>query len=618
MVLSQPPAGGAPIGQILIALAIFFGIFIPLALFVIRERAGKRTLLGRLADWAANLTGLPRWAAVPMALAFLSGMSALIGVYWDVPTHMELGRDEGPLDNPSHYPIYFGLIGIFATGVISAALAKGRLPVRTFRIGPNWHAPMGSIFMMVTGFVGLSGFPLDDLWHRLFGQDVTEWGPTHVLMIGGGICVVLGLMLLLAESRQAGATGTFVRWLSPVLAGAWMMGASAFLMEFDLGVPQFPMLSQVVLVGLISGWTLVYARMQFGPGATAVVLVVFFLARAIFVPLPLLTDLHASPFLPYIAEAVVVEVVALAMSHRKRGYRFAIIAGVGIGTIGMPAEWAFSQWLMPYPWPAALLPLFIAFGTGAGVAGALIGAWQHHRVEDIAARRPADRALVGKPAQRFRSRHALGLAGALGVTALMAAIVVPQDPDGLSANISLTETAEGLPISHPKGGEPRWVDATVTLDPADAAEGAIWFSALSWQGGDFFQAPLERVRDGVYQTTQPMPVYGEWKTGIRLHTAPSDMALLPVYAPEDTAANAPLIEAVSGDREFGSEITFLQRERKEDTPAVLWFIAYIIVGAIFAGAWSIFAWCYVAAAGGQPHRRIGVQAGTAKHAGKRH
>ncbi|MGH3949521.1 MAG: hypothetical protein ACRDSE_10385, partial [Pseudonocardiaceae bacterium] len=388
MVLAQAPAGGAPIGQVLIALAIFFGIFIPLAIFVIRERAGKRTLVGRLADWSGDVVGLPRWAALPMVTALLSGMAALIGVYWDVPTHMELGRDEGPLANPSHFPIYFGLIGIFATGVISAALARRTmLPARTFRIGPNWHAPMGSIFIMVTGFVGIAGFPLDDLWHRLFGQDVTEWGPTHVLMIGGGIGVVIGLQLLLAESRQVGAGGQLARWVSPVLAGAWMMGASAFLMEFDLGVPQFPLLSQVVLVGLISGWTLVHARIQFGPGATLVVLGVFFLARAIFVPIPMLADLHAAPFLPYIAEAAVVEVVALAMSRHRLGYRFGIITGIGIGTAGMLGEWGFSQWVMPYPWPAGMLPLIIAFGTGAGVAGALIGVWQHQRVEDIAARR---------------------------------------------------------------------------------------------------------------------------------------------------------------------------------------------------------------------------------------
>ena len=35
-------------------------------------------------------------------------------------------------------------------------------------------------------------FPVDDVWHRLFGQDVTLWSPTHVLMVGGGSLATLG------------------------------------------------------------------------------------------------------------------------------------------------------------------------------------------------------------------------------------------------------------------------------------------------------------------------------------------------------------------------------------------------------------------------------------------
>ena len=35
------------------------------------------------------------------------------------------------------------------------------------------------------GLYALIGFPLDDIWHRIFGQDVTLWGPTHLMMIGG-------------------------------------------------------------------------------------------------------------------------------------------------------------------------------------------------------------------------------------------------------------------------------------------------------------------------------------------------------------------------------------------------------------------------------------------------
>ena len=47
------------------------------------------------------------------------------------------------------------------------------------------------------------GFPLDDVWHRIFGQDVTLWGPTHVLMIGGASLAPIAAWLLLVEGRCA-------------------------------------------------------------------------------------------------------------------------------------------------------------------------------------------------------------------------------------------------------------------------------------------------------------------------------------------------------------------------------------------------------------------------------
>ncbi|MER6671236.1 hypothetical protein ABT256_42240, partial [Amycolatopsis japonica] len=195
-------------------------------------------------------------------------------------------------------------------------------------------------------------------------------------------------------------------------------------------------------------------------------------------------------------------------------------------------------------------------------------------------------------------RHSVGLVGALGAVALMSAVAVPADPEpGFTADVRLTEAATGLPISNPHGGgTPRWVDATVTLSRPDLAEDAVWLNGFAWQGGDFFTAPLEKIGDGVYRTAQPLPVFGQWKTGIRVHVPNRVMGLAPIYAPADPAANAPSIDATSGTRPFMSEIEFLQRERKSETPAVLWTVAYVTVGLIFAGMWALFAWLYAAAA----------------------
>src|SRR6185295_4364388 len=108
----------------------------------------------------------------------------------------------------------------------------------------------------------LVGFPLDDVWHRLFGQDVTLWGPTHLMLIGGAAMTLVGLAVLLTEAGAAGGHGElpwarFMRRIS--LPGALLLGLSTFQAEFDFGVPQFRMVFGPILTMLAAGVALVAA-----------------------------------------------------------------------------------------------------------------------------------------------------------------------------------------------------------------------------------------------------------------------------------------------------------------------------------------------------------------------
>ena len=77
---SAPPAGGAAFDEILIALGIFTVVYLPLGWFLMRERGGHVTLLGRVADAVSSRTGLPRWAGLPRAnLHSRSGLALLAG-----------------------------------------------------------------------------------------------------------------------------------------------------------------------------------------------------------------------------------------------------------------------------------------------------------------------------------------------------------------------------------------------------------------------------------------------------------------------------------------------------------------------------------------------------------
>ena len=71
------------------------------------------------------------------------------------------------------------------------------------RLTSTWRAPLGGLLIFLCGGFALLGFPLDDVWHTLFGQDVTLWGPTHILMIGGASLATLGAWVLLIEGQRA-------------------------------------------------------------------------------------------------------------------------------------------------------------------------------------------------------------------------------------------------------------------------------------------------------------------------------------------------------------------------------------------------------------------------------
>ena len=237
---------------------------------VLLYKLGRFPALGRLADLDERATKLPGWAALPGSFLAIVLLVAVFGMYWDISLHIDDGRDPGPLANPAHYFILAGLFGVFTAGVLGIALPKR--PTRTsYKLAPGWYAPIGALMIAICGASSLLAFPLDDIWHRIFGQDVTLWGPTHLMLIGGASLSVLGAWALHAEGdeerRAAGRPlPRWTRFREIVLAGAFLVALSTFQAEFDFGVPQFALALQPALIMLAAGIGLVTARIRFGPG----------------------------------------------------------------------------------------------------------------------------------------------------------------------------------------------------------------------------------------------------------------------------------------------------------------------------------------------------------------
>jgi hypothetical protein len=572
---STPPAGGAAIEQVIIATAGAMLATTALLVLGIGHRTGRVGLLGWAADRAARVSGLPAWAALPAGMTAGALVIALFGMLWDISLHIDDGRDEGPLANPAHYFILVGLFGVFASGYLAMVLPKGRPSPTAIRITRDWYAPLGGVLIAVCGSFSLIAFPLDDVWHRLFGQDVTLWGPTHLMLIGGAATTLVGVAVLLVEARRATSAGNGARekgWVAGIrgvaLTGAFLLGLSTFQAEFDFGVPQFRFVFQPMLIMLAAGAGLVAARVWLGRGAAIGAALFFIGVRGVIALIvgPVLGE--AVPHFPlYLAEAAIVELVALRVPVR-RPVSFALASGALIGTVGLAAEWGWSHVFMPLPWPAELLPEAALLGLAMALAGSVIGAW-------IGARLASDRI------PRTRTQRWTGAIGATAVAGLVAFGLYTSADTGVSASVELRDAG---------GGSERAAEATIRLDPPDAGDDADWLHAISWQGGSkLIIDELEHAGPGIYRTTEPLPVGGSWKTLLRMHEGNS-LTSVPIYLPFDPAIPAEEVPARDQfTREFSSEKEFLQREAKTDA-GTLAAIAYLIVLAITLGFLGLVAW----------------------------
>jgi hypothetical protein len=135
------------------------------------------------------------------------------------------------------------------------------------------------------------------------------------------------------------------------------------------------------------------------------------------------------------------------------------------------------------------------------------------------------------------------------------------------------------PAEGPGGQQRGWVDAVVRPQPAGLVSDPEWFDVSSWQGGGSVVASLEPAGDGAYRTTEPVPVYGEWKTLIRLHQGSSIVAV-PIYMPRDPAIGAAGVPASDHfERAFIKDKELLLREAKTTSPW-LSYVAYSVLTAI--------------------------------------
>lgn len=582
---TDPPAGGAALKEIIIATLMGGIAFGGVVLLALGHRNGKINWLQKAGDFAGKQLSLPAWAALPLVVLTSSLICAVFGLYWDVSLHLSKGRDAGPLANPSHYFILVGLLGCFSAGVLALTMpTPGTKPSPwAVRVAEGWYAPVGGILIAISAAFGLAGFPLDDFWHRMFGQDVTLWGPTHLLMLtGAGLCLIGASVLLveggLAADRKRGdrkltKQERFIRaGRRAMSAGGLLVALCIYMGEFDFGIAQFQLVFHPLMVMFAAGVALTYARTTAGKGGAILAVLFYLLVRGLLTLI--VADLFGRPvahFPIFLGCAVAVELAALAMGSKiyTKPMQWALASGAAIGTLGLATEWGWSQVWAIYPWTASLLPEVAIIGFAGAIAGAFIGAWMGN-------------SLMLRP----RPTGALRFAPLVSVFALIVMVgygLHQYSPKGLEATITNT------PSKAPAGESGKWVNSTVKLNTTYYDTDQKWAKSIAWQGPGFVVNDLKKIGPGTYETTRPIPAYGKWKSMVRFHKGSSLMGVA-IFEPLDTAIPAAEVPASPQvTRELKPDRVILQREAKFDG-GWLTNLGYFLVFAIAMSLLALLAW----------------------------
>ena len=538
----------------LYAFAIVF-VLLLVALLVRGWRAGGPVLL-RIPCRLEHLTGVPAWAITTILVAVYGLAVAGYGFYTDVAWHVALGRDDELFTAP-HTAILAGLILIAVAPVVGIGVATAQRVQTPIRIA-GLRVPRSLVPLGVLGVAALSGFPIDELWHRQYGVDVTMWSPPHLVMILAASFSGLASWLILADAGVRPTDRRWARGLHVVAAALTLQGLSSVQGEFSYGVPQWQHLFHPVLTCLAAGVALVLIRVVHGRGwalgiASGVLL--FQVGDILGGGEPVDTK----PGAIYVGSALVVEVAAWVLGTDRR-VRFALASGAGIGTVGLATEWWWNQGAHQ-PWTTSLLPEAALLGLVAAVSGAVIGS-------AMASAIALDRGAGGVPAAL------VGLA-LIGVF-LSLAVPGPRRTGDVNAAVTLDRIDDDSAV----------VD--VVLDPPDAADEARWFTVGSWQWGGRTIRHMKQTGPGEWTSVEPILLTGRAKALLRLHRG-DEMMAVPVRLPADPEYDLEEVPAVDRTVDFVAERRFLQREA--DAAAGPFAIGvYLLVGVLVAGWVTSLSW----------------------------
>ncbi len=161
---------------------------------------------------AAPIPGASGVRSLAATIAASSGLLFVAGGLWDEIWHRQYGGFGDDFLWPPHLLLYgsIALIAALAAGAVLMLGLRGAGGLRQ-RVRSE---PLLGVIALVSAYLIFS-LPSDELWHRIYGRDITAWSLPHVILVTG----IAGVMLASVPLALSGVARRAGRFLEQLRAG---------------------------------------------------------------------------------------------------------------------------------------------------------------------------------------------------------------------------------------------------------------------------------------------------------------------------------------------------------------------------------------------------------------